>query len=151
MPVIAMQPRPLRPRVPLVVDVQRCVRYRGEFSLRNRFRIGKSIVSNSPLAYRVYLCPLSHYEAWLETIGRQIQLDGMIEWADGKLTPEFMDFWTCEDIAPHATISEVLHYAFLQRRADERLDDFLNATVRLVYLNQRNRVLGKINALINLD
>ena len=148
MTVIPIRSHRTKPETPVRVDVERCVRHRGEFSLINYFCIGKAARSNSPITFRVYLCPMSYIDKWLPTNQQELIHDNMIKWAEGVLTKADMMFWNCLDSDADVVIPDVLRYTFQQRHSNERLEDFHQAHVRLLSQNQTARSLGTIADLI---
>jgi hypothetical protein len=112
-------------------DVDRCVRHRGERSLNNYFIIGRD--KDSPVRYRVYVRPFSLVTQW--EWQSQLEIDHMIKWADGTLTSQHMTFYYCDAPDADIMIPSVLALAFNSSSADERLEDFYEAKIRLPFFS----------------
>jgi hypothetical protein len=133
---------------PVCVDVFRW-RNRGNPSLDNFFKIGKSVMPNSRFQFKLYLYPQGEIDRGLPAIERLMVEDHMTGWAFGGLNPAYMDFWFCSDTDPDATIPHVLRYTFLQPYDDDQLHDFHKAKVRLLFQKTTRSVVGTVAELIS--
>jgi hypothetical protein len=109
------------------VHVDRCWRHRGDFSLENFFVIGRQ---NHRFWMRIM--PMAYLSLYLPAIEKEFAIDAIIKWAEGELTPSRIRILPSlyQLYQPHfRDIRFVLREAFLARRADQRLEDFLQAHV----------------------